>query len=190
MTTADPALAMPHLVSVADVRAQRVLAIREQRAVADMPALLNEALRALYYRSTATAAAPAGPPFVIYHSFGEGGVDAEVCLPVETDVPATPRIACRALPPMTVARTIHSGPYERLHAAYAALATWVARHDLAPAGPMSERYLVGPADSPSPSEYVTEVSVPVVASSSRRSAASGHRAPAPRGRHQAMEKAS
>ena len=63
---------------------------------------------------------------------------------------------------MTVARTLHVGPYEDLGAAYRALTEWIDRNGLEAAGPVQERYLNGPGDGATPAEYRTEVEIPVV----------------------------
>ena len=48
--------------------------------------------------------------------------------------------------------TIHSGPYEQLQAAYAALEEWIAANGFQPAGAPWEAYLNDPADHPNPQD--------------------------------------
>ncbi len=64
---------------------------------------------------------------------------------------------------MTVARTLHVGPYEALGGAYDAVTDWIRGRGFELAGPMRERYLNGPGDNVTPAEYRTEVEIPVVA---------------------------
>jgi effector-binding domain-containing protein len=105
---------------------------------------------------------PSGPPFVIYHEFGADAIDAEVCVPIRAVIDAAGRIGSRVLPGMTVARTVHVGPYEDLGSAYAAVTEWASDHGAEVAGPFQERYLNGPGDGVAPSEYRTAVELPIV----------------------------
>ena len=67
----------------------------------------------------------------------------------------------RVLPAMTVAWTLHVGPYEDLTVAYSAITDWIQGIGLEAAGPVQERYLNGPGDDVTPAEYRTEVEIPV-----------------------------
>jgi effector-binding domain-containing protein len=78
-------------------------------------------------------------------------------------VSAAGRIQDRVLPAMTVATTLHIGPYEEFGHAYAALTDWIDLHHAETAGPVRERYLNGPGDGVAPAEYRTEVEMPIVA---------------------------
>ena len=108
--------------------------------------------------------APSGAPFVIYHEFGTDGIDAEVSVPIGEPVAAAGKTESRVLPAMTVARTIHVGPYEKLGDAYTALWDWIKSHGFEIAGPIQERYLNGPGDNVPTSEYRTEIEMPIVPS--------------------------
>ena len=81
--------------------------VPEQRIVSDPGATghggharLRRPLRygELYGYLGRSGVTPSGEPFVIYHSFGPDGVDAEVCVPVTVEVASTDRIASRVLP--------------------------------------------------------------------------------------------
>jgi effector-binding domain-containing protein len=144
------------------VEPQAIVAIRDRRKQHELPGFLKAAFPQLFGRLRLLGVSPAGPPFVIYHEFGPDGVDAEVCVPVAHPVSATGRIQSRVLPSMTVARTLHVGRYEELGIAYAAVSDWVGSHGYEAAGPMRERYLNGPGDNVAPSEYRTEIEVPIV----------------------------
>jgi effector-binding domain-containing protein len=100
---------------------------------------------------------------VIYHAFGPETIDAEVCVPVDALVAGTDVLMSRVLPAATVVRTLHVGPYEQLGTAYEALTDWIATHWTDASGPVRERYLNGPGDGATPSEYRTEVEMPVLA---------------------------
>lgn len=60
-----------------------------------------------------------------------------------------------------MAGALHVGPYEDLGAAYAALEDWIRQRGYEIAGPFQERYLNGPGDGVTPSDYRTVVEIPV-----------------------------
>jgi effector-binding domain-containing protein len=144
--------------------AQPIVSIRERLPRDGIPAFLGRSFGELFGRLGRLGAAPMGPPFVIYHEFGTDEIDAEVCVPVSGTIAASEHIQARTLPPMTVASTLHVGPYEDCAAAYDALTEWLRTTGHDAAGPMIERYLNGPGDVASPAEYRTEVDLPITPS--------------------------
>jgi effector-binding domain-containing protein len=152
---------MTYEFATRELAEQPIVSIRERHAQAEIPGFLGRAIAELFETLRLLGARPAGPPFVIYHAFGPDDVDAEVCEPVVDAISATGRIRARILPAVTVARTLHVGPYENLGAAYDALTEWIRRSGLEPAGPVQERYLNGPGDQVSPDAYETEIEIPI-----------------------------
>ena len=65
------------------------------------------------------------------------------------------------LPGGPAATTVHAGPYETLHEAYAALETWIESNGFHPAGAPWESYITDPAEYPDPRDWKTEVSWPI-----------------------------
>lgn len=53
------------------------------------------------------------------------------------------------------------GPYEGTGAVCQAIGDWVSHHNLTLAGPMFNIYVVGPAQDPDPTSWVTEINFPV-----------------------------
>jgi len=153
---------MEYVIGTRELGPQVVFAIRDRHAPPDIPGFLSGAFGELFGRIGLLGIRPAGHPFVIYHAFGPSEIDAEVCVPITEAASATGRIQSRELPAMTVARTLHVGPYEELGAAYRALTEWIDRNRLEAAGPVQERYLNGPGDRVPPAEYRTEVEIPIV----------------------------
>ena len=153
---------MEYQVAVHELQAQPIVSIRGRHAQAEIPAFLGRSFGLLFGHLRLLGVEPAGPPFVIYHAFGPAGMDAEVCVPVEKPVSATGGVQARILPAVTVARTLHVGPYEALGTAYDAVTDWIRGRGFELAGPMRERYLNGPGDHVTPADYQTEVEVPVV----------------------------
>jgi effector-binding domain-containing protein len=149
-------------ITTRQVPSQAIVSIRGCRPTDDLPAFIQTAFPELYGRLQRAEVSPAGPPFVIYHEFGADGIDAEVSVPVAVPIAATTKVASRVLPAMTVAHTLHIGPYEKLSEAYRAVSTWITDHGFAVAGPIEERYLNGPGDRVASTEYQTEILMPIV----------------------------
>lgn len=88
----------------------------------------------------------------------------ELRAPIESDAvergPDEQGRAIKRIPPMTVAITVHRGPYDQVAAAYQRLMAWIAAQRLEVVGPPMEAYLNDPGEV-SPNEYLTEVMVPV-----------------------------
>ena len=153
---------MDYLIATHHVEPQAIVSIRDRRAQQDLPRFLETSFPELFGRLGLLGVSPTGPPFVIYHEFGTEGIDAEVSVPIGEPIAATGKIGSRVLPAMTVARTVHVGPYEQLGNAYAALSDWIRGHGFEAAGPIQERYLNGPGDRVASTEYRTEVEMPIV----------------------------
>jgi effector-binding domain-containing protein len=153
---------MHYVIATYRVEPQAIVSIRSRRPMDDLPAFLKAAFPDLLGRLRLLGVSPSGPPFVMYHEFGADGIDAEVSVPIDQPVAADARIDRRMLPAMTVARTLHVGPYETLGNAYAAVSAWIRDHGFEVAGPIRERYLNGPGDRVASTEYRTEIEMPVV----------------------------
>jgi effector-binding domain-containing protein len=160
-------------MSVVEVPEVRVIAIRGRHRAEDVPAFIGASFNDLFGHLGLVGVQPAGPPFVLYHAFGPDGVDADVCVPVAGPVESTGRIEAHVLLPVTCVRTLHVGPYDALSGAYTELTEWVDDHDYRPEGPVRERYLNGPGDTTDPSEYRTEIEMPVVLAASPEPVLSG-----------------
>jgi effector-binding domain-containing protein len=141
---------------------QAIVSIRERHKKDDLPGFLKAAFPKLLGRLNDLGVGPSGAPFVIYHEFGSEGIDAEVSVPIRVPIAATGKIVSRVLPAMTVAQTLHLGPYEKLGDAYTALWHWIRSQGFRVAGPVQERYLNGPGDRVGSNEYRTEIEMPVV----------------------------
>ena len=153
---------MDYLVTTHHVAPQAIVSIRDRCRQEEIPDFLKAAFPELFGRLGYLEVSPTGPPFVIYHVFGPEGIDAEVALPIAEAVPAEGRVESRVLPEMTVARTLHVGPYEELEAAYSAVSAWIVGHRFTSVGPLRERYLNGPGDVAASTEYRTEIEVPII----------------------------
>ncbi len=153
---------MEYQVVTHHLKPQAIFSIRDRRRQDDLPGFIKAAFPELFGRLRLLGVAPAGPPFVIYHEFGTEGIDAEVSVPIDEPIAAAGKTESRVLPAMTVARTVHLGPYEKLGDAYTALWNWIKSHGFEVAGPVQERYLNGPGDRVASSEYRTEIEMPII----------------------------
>lgn len=153
---------MDYMIATHHLDPQPILSIRERRRQDDLPAFLQAAFRKLLGRLRLLGVTPSGPPFVIYHEFGTQGIDAEVSVPIGEPIAAAGTMVSRVAPAVTVARTVHLGPYEKLGEAYKALWNWIRSHGFEVAGPVQERYLNGPGEGVASNEYRTEIELPIV----------------------------
>ena len=112
---------MDYVIATRELGPQSIFAIRDRHAPPDLPGFLSGGFGELVGRLGLLGVRPAGHPFVIYHALGPAHIEAEVCVPIAEAASAAGRIESRELAAMTVARTLHVGPYEDLGAAYRAL---------------------------------------------------------------------
>jgi len=105
----------------------------------------------------------AAPCFTLYHDecYKEKDVDAEVAEPIAGPCPETARVKVREVAGGLMACAVHKGPYDGLNGAYEAIMQWAEANGYRSVGADRDVYLVGPADTKDPAEYVTEVQEPV-----------------------------
>jgi DNA-binding transcriptional MerR regulator len=89
-------------------------------------------------------------------------ISFEVCIPVGRALPEAPGVVCRELPASRAASLTFVGPYDTIWNAHAELTAWIADHGYVRAGPVRETGVVDASDTDDPTEWVTELSVPVV----------------------------
>ncbi len=87
---------------------------------------------------------------------------ATVYIPCDGPIEGIGRVRPYQLPEVELATIVHAGSHRNFDLAYGALATHVARYELAADGPLWERYLVGPLDTSDESAWRTELGWPVV----------------------------
>lgn len=75
--------------------------------------------------------------------------------------PRTGRVHPATLPAVELAVTTHVGRHDDADVTYGELGAWVVENAMAVAGPVRERYLVGPADTGDPAAWRTEIGWPV-----------------------------
>lgn len=110
----------------------------------------------------ATPADPADPPGGVYDNalfeVGRGHVLVHrSCV----DPPRRGRVHPVELPAVELAVATHVGSHDDIDVTYGEVGAWVVTNALAVAGPVRETYLVGPRDTPDPSQWRTEIGWPV-----------------------------
>ena len=147
---------------------QSVASIRATIRVAELGAALDDRLSALWGYLQGCGAAPAGPPFVRYHTFGETETDLEFAIPVGEPLAGEGRTAGGARPGGRVPPTWHVGSHDTLGDAYARLDAWLQEHGREPAGAPWEVYAWldpgryrGPATVPDPASWRTQLIRPI-----------------------------
>jgi AraC family transcriptional regulator len=97
-----------------------------------------------------------------YIEVGPGMMTIEPGMPVAGTAGAgNGEIVAETLPGGPVATTIHSGPYEKLPEAYAAIEQWMHAEGMKGTGVPWESYLTDPGDYPDPKDWKTEVFWPL-----------------------------
>lgn len=98
-----------------------------------------------------------------YHDeeYRESDIDIEIWEPVAAGTTAAAPLTVRELPEQKVAVATVRGDYSQLGDPNSELAEYIGNAGLRIAGPMYNRYLVGPANTQDPAEYVTEVCIPI-----------------------------
>lgn len=158
---------MEYSVSRKELTAQPVLVVRRRVRRAEIAATIAAELPKVFHHAQLRGIEIAGHPITRYVKTSVGLVTLETGMRVtahsggwaagerEGDVLA------ETLPGGPAAVTIHSGPYDQLPAAYAALERWIAANGLHATGAPWEAYLNDPADHPNPQDWKTEVCWPV-----------------------------
>lgn len=127
-----------------------------------LSAMLAELLPEVFVYALASGAGPSGPPFTRYLAWNpDGSVELEAGVPVLRPAPDSGRIRCIEIDDTQAAVVVHTGPYEELGEAYAALGAWVKANGRETAGPCLESYLTDPAQVADPAGCRTEVIWPV-----------------------------
>jgi len=147
-------------VVVKQVATQTIASVRDNVTTEGIAQLFGE----LFGYLGQLGLGPAGPPIGIYYDeeFQDGAIDAEIAAPIAGPVPEGERIKVRELAGVDQAASIiHEGGYEDIGGTYGQLLKWIEANGYRIAGPVREVYVQGVEPGRDPSEYVTEVQMPV-----------------------------
>ncbi|MGH1341133.1 MAG: GyrI-like domain-containing protein [Nannocystales bacterium] len=141
--------------------AQPILFCSGRVSKTEIAALLGQLLPKVFGYATESGATLVGPPFVRYLEFTADEIALEAGLPVAPGAAAKGDIQLGELPAGPAASTIHTGPYDGLGAAHAALQAWVGEHGTSASGPPWEVYLTDPGEVPDRADWKTQVLLPI-----------------------------
>jgi hypothetical protein len=159
--------------------AQPYVAVRRDGAIGELRAALHRGFPELFGWLADHGVGPAGPPFARYVVFDpQTAFEIDICVPVDADVAGDHDVRADVLPAGDYVTYVHRGAYSGdseewsgrdLAAAHDALHAWAWDNRVAWDGWQSERgpayrasierYLVGPADTPDPARWETELAV-------------------------------
>jgi effector-binding domain-containing protein len=127
----------------------------------EMMKVFGPAVSELMSALAAQGVEPVGAVFAHHLKFAPSIFDFELGVKVTAPVKAAGRVKPGQLPPGKVARTIYSGPYEGLPAAWGEFDAWMKANGHAQAENLWELYSVGPQSTPDPAGWRTELNRPL-----------------------------
>jgi len=127
----------------------------------DMMKVFGPAVGELIATLSEQGVKPEGPVFAHHLKMSADTFDFELGVKVSTPVKATGRVKPSELPAAKVARTVYSGPYEGLPAAWGEFTKWIKANGHEQADDLWEIYSVGPQSTPDPEGWRTELSRPL-----------------------------
>jgi AraC family transcriptional regulator len=159
--------AMEYSISRKELSPQPVLVVRRRVRREEIATTIASELHKIFHHAQQRVIALAGYPITRYLETSVGLVTLETGMRVAAH--SGERVAAegegdvlaQTLPGGPAAVTIHSGPYDGLQAAYAALEEWIAANGFHQTGAPWEAYLNDPADHPNPQDWKTEICWPV-----------------------------
>jgi len=161
--------AMEYKIRRQELTDQPVLVVRRRVRRADIAAAIGATLPKVFHHAQQRGLTIAGYPITRYLETSVGLVTLETGMRVAEHSGAWDaahgqgEVLAETLPGGHVASTIHFGPYDNLHDAYAAVEEWIAANGFRQRGAPWEAYLNDPADHPNPQDWKTEVYWPLEA---------------------------
>lgn len=158
----SPENEMAYSITKKELAPQPVLIIRRRVKRSDIAATIGAVLPSIFIHAQQNGIALAGLPFTRYVEMGPGMVTMEPGMRVSSPNPVGHgEIVADTLPGGFAATTMHTGPYDKLSEAYAAIEQWMDAEGLAAAGAPWESYVNDPAEHPDPKDWKTEIFWPV-----------------------------
>jgi effector-binding domain-containing protein len=112
-------------VGIQQLRRRPVVSVRQTIPIADLTRAQGESLRLLWRLLRDRGVAPAGPPFVRYHTFGTTDTDVETGVPVADQIAGEGLVTSGELPGGPAAVTEHLGAHDKLGEAYQSIEKWL-----------------------------------------------------------------
>lgn len=157
---------MTYSITKKQLAPQPVLVLRRTVKRSEIAATIAQSLPRIFLYAQQNGIALVGQPFTRYVKLGAGLVTMEpgMCMAAGAAslAPAAEnQVSPDMLPAGEVANTTHSGPYDKLSDAYAAMEEWFAAEGIAAGTGFWEVYTTDPADFPDPKDWKTEVYWPL-----------------------------
>jgi effector-binding domain-containing protein len=151
-------LATPQII---ETTVQTAAVIRLTIPRNDMMKAFGPAAGELMTALAAQGVAPLSAIFAHHLKMSPDIFDFELGVKVAAPVKATGRVKPGELPAAKVARTVYSGPYEGLPAAWGEFVAWMKSSGHEMADDLWEVYSVGPQSTPDPAGWRTELNRPL-----------------------------
>jgi len=155
---------MAYSISKKELAPQPVLVVKRRVKPTEIAATLAEVLGHVFVHAQKNGIALAGQPFTRYLEWGPGlwTIEAGLQVAAHAGAGSEGEIRPETLPGGLVATTVHSGAYDKLNEAHAAVQQWIEAEGLRAAGAPWEVYVTDPTDYPDPKDWKTEVFWPLV----------------------------
>lgn len=151
---------MSYQCELTEEAAQTTLSIRTRTSLQNLPQVIGNAYAAIGQHLAQLDQCPAGAPFAAYHNMDMQNLDVELGFPVSKELPSKDQIKAGTIPGGKFAVVLHTGPYEKIGPAYAALTKWIAEKGYEPTGVAYEFYLNDPMQT-KPEDLKTRVMFPL-----------------------------
>jgi AraC family transcriptional regulator len=155
---------MAHSITKKELSPQPVLVMTRRVKPSEIATTLAELLGGVFRHAQQNGIALAGQPFTRYLEWGPGLLTIQAGMPISAPVSKPSGgddVLADTLPGGPAAATTHTGPYDKLSEAHAAVQQWIEAQGLTAAGAPWEIYVTDPADYPDPKDWKTDVFWPL-----------------------------
>lgn len=164
--TGKAALSMNYTVTTINLVPQPVLLARRTVRRSAIPQTIAETLPQIFLFAQKQGLALSGHPLTRYPEITPGMVTIEPAMRVAAGSASVggadeSGVVLDTLPGGPAAMTLHTGPYDTLPDAYAALEEWMKAQGKTPSGAPWESYVTDPGTTPNPADWKTEVYWPL-----------------------------
>ena len=149
------------IVSIVDLEAARVAAVRSLVGAEDLPDFMSDALSLVAAALREAGSIPAGPPFARYFAAGPEGLDVAAGFPVGEPFGGAGVVRPGELPAGPAAVALHLGRHDRHEAAWSARRSGRRGGLRRPFDDPWEIYIVGPGSGVDEAEWRTELVWPI-----------------------------
>lgn len=126
-----------------------------------MGEVIGPAIEEIMQALAAQGVSPTGPVFAHHFRMDPKSFDFELGVPVDDPIAPAGRVEPGQRPAVSVARTIHHGPYDGLPEAWGEFHAWIEENGYAYAPDIWECYVDGPHSTPDPAKWRTELNRPL-----------------------------